>query len=110
MHPIGQAQMAQNDRATPHGAMRTYLSTACNAHATGHGCVFANVHVVAYLNQVVEFDAILNDCVLKRATIDAGIGTYFDIISNFDGTQLLYFFPGALIGCKAETIGANDNA
>ncbi len=110
MHPIGQAQMAQNDRATPHGAMRTYLSTACNANATGHGCVFANVHVVAYLNQIVEFDAILNDRVLKRPTIDAGIGTNFDIVSNFDGAQLLYFFPGALIGCKAETIGSNDNA
>ena len=64
VHAIGQAQVTQNDGAATYGAMGTNARATCHTHTTGHGGVFANVHVVANLNEVVELDAVFDDRVL----------------------------------------------
>ena len=47
----------------------------------------ANVRVVANLDEVVELDAVFNDGVVQRATVNAGVGADFDIIANADGAK-----------------------
>ena len=53
MHTIGQTEVPQNNGPAPHSAMRTNAGTASHTDAASHGGVFANVHVVANLNEVV---------------------------------------------------------
>ena len=110
MDAICQSQVAQNDRTTTHCAMRTNSGASCNADTTRHRCVFPNVNVVTDLNEVVEFDAIFNDGILKCSAIDAGVGANFNVMTYFDGAQLFDFFPSTLVGCKTKTIGTDDNA
>ena len=104
VNAIGQSKMAQHNGATAHGAMRTNARAARYAHTTRHGGVLANVHVVANLNEVVEFDAIFNDGVLQGTPVNAGVGANFNIVANFDSTQLFNLFPSPLVQRKAKTI------
>ena len=69
----------------------------------------ADVDVMTNLDQVVELDAVFNHGVLQGTPVYAGVGTNLNIIANTNGTELLYFFPAALVRCKAETISTNDN-
>src|SRR5690606_41082524 len=41
-------------------------------------------------------------------TVDAGIGTNFDIVTDAYATQLGNFMPAAFIGCETKTIGTNN--
>ena len=82
IHPVGQRQVPQDHGRTADSAMRANASTASHADATGHGRVRANMHVVANLYQIVEFDAVLDHSVIQRATVNAGIGADFDIMAN----------------------------
>ena len=89
--------------------MGTDARTARNPHTPRHGGVPANVDVVANLNQVVELDAIFNDGVLQSTSVDAGIGTNFNIIANGNSAQLFNFFPSTLVQRKPKTISADDH-
>ena len=64
MHAICQSEMSQNNGPATQRAMGANARTARHTHTTRHGCVFANVHVMADLNEVVQFDTVFNDGVL----------------------------------------------
>ena len=90
--------------------MRANAGTASHTHTPGHGRVRTDVHVVADLDQVVEFDAVLDHGVIQRAAVNAGIGANLDIIADAHPTQLLNFFPAPGMRRKAKAISSNDNA
>jgi hypothetical protein len=90
--------------------MRANPGAASHTHTPGHGRVRANMHVVADLYQVVEFDAVLDHSVIQRATVNAGIGTNLNIIADAHPAQLLDFLPTTGMRRKAKAIRAYDNA
>ena len=79
---IGQPQMAQHNRTAAQRAMGANAGTASHTNATRHGGMATNMHVVANLNEIVEFDAVFNHCVLQGTTVNTGIGTNFHIVAN----------------------------
>ena len=107
---VGQRQVAQHHRPAPHGAMGTNARTASHPHATGHGGVGTNVHVVADLNQVVEFDTIFNHGVVQRAAVYARVGSDFHIVTNAHRSELFNFFPLPLVQGKTKTVSADHDA
>ena len=109
VHTVCQTQVTQNNGTATHGAVGTNARAARHAHTASHGGVFANVHVVANLNEVVELDTVFNDRVLQCTTVNARVGTDFDIVANRDRTKLFNFFPSTLMQGKTKTIGANDH-
>ena len=106
MHAICQSEVSQHNGAATQRAMGANARTARHTHATGHGRVFADVHVVANLNEVVEFDTVFNEGVLQGASVDASVGANLYIIANFHGTELFNFFPSALVQGKAKSVSA----
>ena len=101
--------MTQDDRATAYRAMRSYAGTASHAHASGKRRVSSNVHVMANLDQVIELDAVFNHSVCQRTTVYAGVGANLDIVTDANGTKLLYFFPTSLMRRKSKTVGSNNH-
>ena len=101
--------MPQNYSAATNGAVRSNAGTACYAYATCQRRMRANSHVVTNLDQVVEFDAVLNDSVLQCTAVDACIGTDLHIIADTHIAQLLDFFPTSFMRRKTETISANHH-
>jgi hypothetical protein len=84
--------------------------------AAGHAGLCRDDHVIFDLtvvgdvNHIVELDAIADDGLAQRGTIDAGIGADLDIVANGDATDLRELVPDAVYGDKAEAVGADDGA
>ncbi|MDT4869405.1 hypothetical protein FQZ97_1044310 [compost metagenome] len=101
--------MPQYHRTTTHGAVGTDGGAARHPHATGHGRVRPDVHVVADLDQVVELDAVFDHGVIQRTTVDAGVGADLDIVSDAHRAQLLDLDPLAFVRRKTESIGTDHH-
>ena len=68
--------------------------------------MITHFHVVTNLHQVVELHAVAQNCVFQSTSVNAGVGTYFNVITDSDTTELLNFDPGSLVWRKAKPIGA----
>jgi len=106
---VRQCQVPQHHSTTADRAMRPNASAACNPNTPGHGRVGTHMDVVTDLDQVVELDTVFNDRVFKCTTVNAGVGTDFDVIANAHGPQLLDLDPLPLVRGKTKAIGANHN-
>ena len=109
VHMVGQRQVPQHHRPAPHGAMGTDARAARHPHTAGHGGVRTDVHVVADLNQVVEFDAVFNHGVVQRAAVNASVGADFHIVADAHRPQLFNFFPLPLVQGKTKTVSADHD-
>ena len=49
--------------------------------------------VVSDLHEIVELDAVFDDRIVDRASIDRRVGANFNIVSNLDRPQLGDFDP-----------------
>ena len=107
---IGQLQMTQHDGAATHCAMRANGGAAGHTDTTSHRGVLADPHVVPDLHQVVELDAIFENCVLQRAPVNAGVGADLDVIADLNRTQLFNLDPLTIMRGKAKTISAYHHA
>ena len=107
---IGQRQMPQHNRAAAYRAMGPDGGAARHADAARHGRVLSNMDVMADLYQVVELDAVLDDGIVQRTTVDAGIGADLNIVANAHRAELLDFFPGTGVGGETKSVGTNDHA
>src|SRR5476651_291730 len=97
------------DRAADHAAP-TNRDAARYAHAGRHDRVGADTDVVADLNLIVELDALLDDRVADRTTIDRGVGANFHIGSHAHAPKLRHFDPCALFRRKTKSIAAHYRA
>ena len=50
--------------------------------------MLANMHVVPYLNLVIEANAVLNDRVLDRPAVNGRAGPDFDVITDTHTAEL----------------------
>src|SRR5690606_28477912 len=68
-----------------------------------------NLHVVADLNEVVEFDAFGDHGIVQCTSINTGVGANLHIVTNAHCAQLLDLDPGTLMWSKAKSVSTNDN-
>jgi hypothetical protein len=62
-------------------------------------------HIMSDLNEVVEFDAIMNSCRAHRRAVDTSIGAYFHVIAYCHITDLRNLLVRSIfLWSKAETI------
>ena len=47
---------------------------------------------------------------MQRATVDASVGTNFDVMANTHRAELLDLFPNTVVGRKTEAIRTNHHA
>ena len=106
MNMVSEFQMTEDDRTATHGAMRPDRGTAGHTDATGQGSVFSDPDIVADLNQVIKFDAILNHSVFNGAAVNASVGTDFHLVSDDHTAELLDLYPFTLVKGEAETVCA----
>ncbi|MEK7191792.1 MAG: hypothetical protein AAB153_05800, partial [Pseudomonadota bacterium] len=92
------------------GAARTDGCAAGDPNARRDGGVVANTDVVRDMHLVIELDAITDDGVVERATIDGRIGADFHIIADHDAPKLRDFLPALAIAGKTKSIGTDDGA
>jgi hypothetical protein len=109
MHPVSQRQVAKNTGATAYRAVGPNVGTARHTHATCHRGILANADVMPNLDQVVEFDAVLDHSVGQGAAVNAGIGADLHIVANAHSAELLNLFPGFAIWSKTKPVGADHH-
>mmetsp|Transcript_13957 Transcript_13957/g.38065 ORF Transcript_13957/g.38065 Transcript_13957/m.38065 type:complete len:520 (-) Transcript_13957:4331-5890(-) len=110
VHAVHQGQVADDVGRTADGAVRADAGRAGHRRATRHGGIAADVHVMGNLDEVVELDAVLDDGVAQRPTVDAGVGTNLDIVADADRAELLDLDVAVLAGREAEAVRADDHA
>src|SRR2546422_15348 len=81
-----------------------------NAGAAADHAVFADHTVVADLDEVVDLGAPADAGLAETATINAGVGSEFHVVAEFDGADLRNLLPFAANGLEPETIRAQDDA
>src|SRR5882757_5056448 len=79
------------------------------------GCndyVLSDLHVVAYVYQIIYFRPASDTGFVERAPIDGGVGTNFDVIFDYQASDLreLFIAPGLGIADVAEAFAAEDGA
>ena len=109
MNTIGQTQVTGNSGSPAYGAVRAYTGAASDSHEGSHGRMSPHMHVMSNLDQVVELDAVLDHGIAQRATVHAGVGTDFNVVTNSNGTELLDLFPTPTRRCKAKAVGPNHH-
>ena len=102
--------MAKNHGRTPYHAMATNFCAPRNPGAGGYRRMRANLHVMRYLNQVVELDPLTNDRVFERTAINGCASADFHIVSDQYAANLRNFLPPVFGRCIAKTIRANHTA
>ncbi len=110
MNMVCKRQVSQNHSSAAYGAVAPDARAASNAHTTSHGRVCADLHVVPYLYQVVQLDAVPYNGVLQRTPVNACIGSDLHIIANTNRPKLFNFFPPAIMRRKTESVSTNHHA
>src|SRR5262249_49360308 len=67
----------------------------------------ANFHVMAYVNQIVQFYAFGDACVIQRAAINRGVRANFDIVSNFNDARLRKLYVSPFTMRVTKSVGSN---
>jgi hypothetical protein len=102
--------MADNAYLTGNHAVVAYLATAGTTRLGCHDGVAAERDIVGDLAEIVNFGTAVDDGGAHGGTIDAGVGTDFDIVLDNNITYLVDFAVGAIaLGGKSKAIGTDDD-
>src|SRR3989338_2353104 len=96
--------MAEDHRRAANPAMASDTCTTRNAYTAGNHRVRTNPAVVADLDQIVEFDALLDHRVIQRAAVYRSVGTNLNLIADHHAANLWNFYPAATILGMAKPI------
>ena len=109
-NPVAYLDMADNAYLTGNHAVVAYLATASTTRLGSHDCVAAERDIVGDLAEIVNFGTAVDDGGAHGGTIDAGIGTDFDIVLDDYITYLVNLAIGTIaLGGKSEAIGTDDD-
>jgi hypothetical protein len=72
--------------------------------------VVANADVVADLNLIVELDAVTDQRVVERTTVDRRIGADLDVVTDQHATDLRDLDPALAFLGEAETVATDHRA
>ena len=99
---VRDADLSREETVVPH------LRSACDACLGRGNGILADLHVVADLDQVVEFHAPADDRRVGLGPVDAGVGADFHVVFDDDVAQLRNLVEAACgIGNEAEAVGAD---
>src|SRR5512140_672079 len=79
---IGYVEVPDDIGGAADHAVHAYARAAGDAGAPGDGSMRADAHVVSDLDQIVQLDPVLDDGVVQRAAVYAGVGADFDIVAD----------------------------
>ena len=82
-----------------------HLGASCDTYLRRHHGVLANISVVSYLNEVVEFHTLTDIGTSHSRTVNTSVGTYLYIVLNGDNAYLRNLVVTVGTRCKAESIG-----
>ena len=72
--------------------------------------MLADGHIVADLDEVIDFRASLNPGATKSGAVDGGIGSDLNIVVDLDGAGLRDFVLAAFAEFVAEAVGSDDDS
>ncbi len=98
-----------SDGATDHAPL-AHRRAAGNSRAAGNDRVLAHSRSVPNHYEVIELDSVLDDGVIDCTAIHRGVGAYFNVGADFDGTDLGNLHPFAILGGEAKTVGPDHDA
>lgn len=104
MHVVGDAQMPEHHGPAADGAARADVRATGNAHAAREGGVRADAHVVGDLDEVVELDAVFDHRIEQGATVNAGVGADFHVVTDAYRAEVLDLDPLCAVLRKAKPI------
>ena len=110
MHVWRKLEVPEHPSLTAQRAAFTDYGTTGYAHTAGQCRIATNVHVVANLDKVVEFDAVFDHRVAQRTTIDAGVGANFNVVTYANSAQLFYLDPVTFVRRETKPVRTNDHA
>jgi hypothetical protein len=90
--------------------MMTKRTRAGNSGLRGDHRMHANLHVVSYVDEVIELHAFRDARVAQRAAIDSGVCANLHVIADLHDAYLGKFPVAAIAVNVAETIGANHGS
>ena len=103
--------MVGNTHLPREEAVAAHLRGACDAGLCRRDGVLADLHVVADLDQVVQFHAPPDDRRIGFGAVDAGIGADLHVVFYHDVAQLGDLVePACGIGHESESVGADHGA
>ena len=82
----------------------TYFTTSGNRRWASNNATITNFNIMSNLAKIINFYFILNYSIFKRSAIYAGVGSYFNIVTNFNDTDLNYFIIFTRIMNESKTI------
>lgn len=89
-------------------AVLSDLGGACDAGLSRHDGIFAYLHVVGNLAEVVDLHALANDGGLHFSAVDSGVGTDFDIVMYYHFAKVLDLLPRTVfLRSVAEAVRAD---
>ena len=102
--------MARKAHLSAKHTPRTNLGAACNTYLSRHNRVFSYLHVVGYLDEIVELHTLADDCTAHGGTVDTSVGADFNIVLYCDNANLRYLVVSLGIGGKTESVGSDDTS
>lgn len=96
---------------TSYHTLRSYLGGAGHAALCGHHGIGAYLHVVSYLDEIVELGTVVNACAAHCGAIYRGIGAYLYIVAYLYYTYLRNLgITAVTVGREAKAVGTNHCA
>lgn len=83
---------------------------AGNPRLRGDDGIFSNGHVVRDLDEIVDFDSVLNPSSTKPGPVDRRVRADFNVVINLNDPDLRDFLISAFDRFKSETVGADDSS
>src|ERR1043166_7226826 len=81
-----------------------------NTRLRHHQAVFADGHIMRYLNQVIDLGALADNGRSQRATVDGHIGPDLDVVAQDYISDLRHLAVHTRVQHVPKTIGADDTA
>ena len=79
-------------------------SATCNCRTTRHYRALIDNNIMSDLTEIIYFDIVVNNGVFDSSAIDAGVGTDFDIVTNFNNANLHNFVINAVMMGETKAV------
>ena len=109
MDIVNDFQMSEHACAATYCTLLAYLSASGYAHTPCDRGIFADHHIVSYLNLIIEYYSVLDDSVIQRTTINCCVCTDFNSIAYQHTTKLWNMHPSLVIGSVTKAIATDHH-
>ena len=87
-----------------------HLCAACKSYLCRHHGVFAHLHIVGYLYEIVQLDALVYYGTSHCRAVNAGVSANLNVVLDGNDTYLRYLVVSVLVRCEPESVGADNTS